>query len=108
MTPRTQRLRMRQLKFSFEAIYVEGTELKDADALSRAPHSQPTPSDASANDDVAFYGNNAMSNLSATSQKLKTIAKETKTDPLLLKVKYCINHEQPSTWKNCPTELRSF
>ena len=93
MTPRIQRLRMRLLRFSFEAIYVKGAELNDAEAFSRAPHSKPAPSDASANPDVAFYVNNVMSNLPKSSQKLKTITKEANSNPLLLKIKYCVNHE---------------
>ena len=45
LPPRIQRFRMRLMKYSFNIVHVPGKNLNCADALSRAPKSEPTTMD---------------------------------------------------------------
>ena len=55
LPPRIQRYRMRLMRYNFTISHVAGRELFTADALSRAPSSQPSPSDEELEDASSAY-----------------------------------------------------
>ena len=83
MSPRIQRLRMKLLRFSFTAKHVPGNLITDADAMSRAPVSQPTKEDEIAENDLNIYVNSIIKSMPATESRLNEIRKKIGEDELL-------------------------
>ncbi|KAK3738629.1 hypothetical protein RRG08_006727 [Elysia crispata] len=89
LPPRIQRFRLRLMRYNPEVVHVPGKQQVTADALSRAPASEPTESDIAFVDDTLLMVRQAIVNLPASSTKLQDIACQ-KTDPELKEVRnYC-------------------
>ena len=108
MTPRIQRMRMRLLKFSFAAEYVKGTELADADALSRAPWSQATKEDEIVEQEIAAHVDTVICNIPATEPRIEEIKHETRADAVLQELINMVHKGWPSTIRECPEAIRPF
>ena len=80
MSPRIQDMRMKLLKYTFTAQHVPGNQMEDADALSRAPHKQPSKEDVVANEEIAGYVNEIIKRMPVSTPYMKKIIEVTKTD----------------------------
>ena len=90
LPPRIQRFRLRLMRYNPDVVHVPGKQQVTADALSRAPASEPTESDIAFVDDTLLMGRQAIVNLPASSTKLQDIIACQKTDPELKEVRnYC-------------------
>ena len=90
LPPRIQRFRLRLMRYNPDVVHVPGKQQVTADALSRAPASEPTESDIAFVDDTLLMARQAIVNLPASSTKLQDIIACQKTDPELKEVRnYC-------------------
>ena len=65
------------MKFSIEARHIPGKDLKDADALSRAPWTGPVASNKIMEEEICYHVQTVMDNVPASKYRLETIVKET-------------------------------
>ena len=87
---RIQRFRMRLLRFTYTISHIPGKELTVADALSRAPVSNPAYNDTLFNKEVEAYVNLVLESLPATEKQLKRIKEAQAEDVVCSQVlKYC-------------------
>ena len=87
---RIQRFRMRLLRFTYTISHIPGKELTVADALSRAPVSNPTSADTQFNKEVDAYVNLVLESFPATEKQLKRIQEAQSADAVCSQVhKYC-------------------
>ena len=70
---RVQRFRLRMMRFEFSISYVPGKELLTADALSRAPATDPAPADLLLQQEADAYVSMVLQGLPATEQRLLEI-----------------------------------
>ena len=108
MSPRIQDMRMKLLPFSFTAQHVPGKDMEDADALSRAPHKQPTREDHIMNEEIACYVNEVVSQMPATTPYLTKIKRETKRDTDLQLLTSVMSTEWPKSRQLCPAPIQAF
>ena len=101
ITLRIQRMRMKLLKFDFHAEHIKGTDLTDADAMSRAPWSAPTKDDEIAEKEVIIHVATVISNIPATESRLAQIRAETLLDRNLQAVIKHIHQGWPQHKRNC-------
>ena len=101
MTPRIQRMQMKLLKFDFHAEHIKGTDLTDADAMSRAPWSAPTKDDEIAEKEVIIHVATVISNIPATESRLAQIRAETLLDRNLQAVIKHIHQGWPQYKRDC-------
>ena len=81
---------MRLLRFTYTISHIPGKELIVADALSRAPVSNPTAADTQFNTDVEAYVNSVLDSFPATEKQLKRIQNAQKGDAVCTQLcKYC-------------------
>ena len=73
LPPRIQPFRMRLMKYSFNIFHEPGKNLNCADALSRAPHSEPTTMDCALEEEGNLYVNYVFQALPATGKRLEEI-----------------------------------
>ncbi len=87
---RVQRFRMRMMRFSFTIGHVPGKSLISADALSRAPTSEPNPVDQQLQDESDAYIQAALQCLPATEKRLAEIQKSQEQDEVCQQIaSYC-------------------
>ena len=87
---RIQRFRMRLLRFTYTISHIPGKELTIADALSRAPVSDPTSTDTQFDKEVEAYVNLVLESFPATEKQLKRIQEAQIDDAVCTQVrKYC-------------------
>ena len=90
LPPKIQRFRLRLMRYNPDVVHVPGKQQVTADAVSRAPASEPTESDIAFVDDTLLMARQAIANLPASSTKLQDIIACQKTDPELKEVRnYC-------------------
>ena len=70
---RVQRFRMRLMRYRFTIYHVPGKSLITADALSRAPASDPTDGDHLLRDEVEAYVDIVLQSIPATEKRLDEI-----------------------------------
>ena len=70
---RIQRYRMRLMRFQYQVTHIPGSDLKIADALSRAPLPEITQTDKQLQQDADAYVAQVVQGLPATSEKLLEI-----------------------------------
>ena len=70
---RVQRFKIRLMRFTFSISHTPGKDLITADALSRAPCSEPSSDDERLQADVSAYVDSIVHNLPATSNRLEQI-----------------------------------
>ena len=81
---------MQFLRFTYTISHIPGKELTVADALSRAPVSNPTSADSQCNEDVEAYVNLVLESFLATEKQLKCIQNSQKEDTVCTQLcKYC-------------------
>jgi hypothetical protein len=102
MSPRIQRMRMTLLKYSFTAEHVKGSNMEDADALSRAPTQKPNQDDEIAEQETTTHVNTVIENMPATNTKLDQIRELSKNDSTLQELKTLINQGWPNQRQQCP------
>ena len=87
---RIQRFRMRLLRFTYTISHIPGKELTLADALSRAPVSDPTSADTQFSKEVEAYVNLVFESFPATEKQLKRIQEAQTADAVCTQLyKYC-------------------
>ena len=90
LPPRIQRFRMRLMKYSFNIVHVPGKNLNCADALSRAPNSDPTTMDCSLEEEGNLYVNYVFQTLPATGKRLEEIKAHLQEDEVCKQIMgYC-------------------
>ena len=89
---RILRMRLRMMRYAPSFKHVQGTHNQLADALSRAPHSQPTA------DDILFIEDleSAALNLFSTNHQIERIKSEQKNDEVLKEVIRCCQSGWPT------------
>ena len=73
LPPRILRFRLRVMRYAPEVKYVQGTNQTTADALSRAPTSEPTPEEITLIEEAEEFSKFAIDILPATEKRLKEI-----------------------------------
>lgn len=92
LPPRIQRFRLRLARFSPTVVHVSGKSQVVADALSRAPVTEPSEADINFTEEVEAAGQQTFSSLPATSQRINLIITHQKSDPELVEIrKFCSN-----------------
>ena len=87
---RVQRFRLRMMRFSFTISHVPGKSLAEADALSRAPCSDPVDEDTLLQQETAVYVNTVVQSLPATERQLERIRLHQEEDEVCQQVAaYC-------------------
>ena len=94
-------MRMSLMKFSIEARHIPGKDLKDADALSRAPWTGPVASDKIMEEEICYHVQTVMDNAPASKDRLETIVKETQKDEILQGVSKYIREGWPTSKRKC-------
>ena len=90
LPPRIQRFRMRLMKYSFNIVHVPGKNLNCADALSRAPNSEPTTVDRTLEEEGNLYVNYVFQTLPATGKRLEEIKAHLQEDEVCKQIMaYC-------------------
>uniref|UniRef100_A0A5S6QFE8 RNA-directed DNA polymerase n=1 Tax=Trichuris muris TaxID=70415 RepID=A0A5S6QFE8_TRIMR len=82
LPPRIQRFRMRLMRFNFSISYVPGKQLITADALSRAPVSQPSEMDEDLASEISTYAACVVASGHATENRLKQVAAHQREDEI--------------------------
>ena len=108
MSARIQRMRMQLLKFNFTAAYVKGSDLADADALSRAPVDQPTKQDELAEQDIAIHVEYVLQQMPASEKRLQEIKVASSKDRTLQKVIDYLKTGWPEQKKECDQETHPY
>ena len=108
MSPRIQRLRMKLLQYRFNTVYIRGKDNIDADALSRAPVSQPNKEDQLGKEDIECHVNLVIDQLPATPQRIKEIQKYTANDEQLAQLKQTMIRGWPKSVRECQPSIQPF
>ena len=91
MPPRIQRFRLRLMRYNPRVVHVAGKNQITADALSRAPVSDPDPADVDLIDNTTAFAKQTIEILPATTHKLQEIRKAQKADDVLHQAReHCI------------------
>ena len=77
---RVQRFRLRLMRFQFSISHVPGKSLTTADALSRAPSSEPLEGNKLRQDEADVYANMVVKALPATERRIKQIQQHQEKD----------------------------
>ena len=99
---------MKLLRYSFTAHHVPGVKMKDADALSRAPHSQPTKEDLAMVDEISCHVNEVIKQMPSTTPYLQKVKNATEKDDVLQKFKSVMQTGWPKSKQLCPESVKSF
>ena len=99
---RILRFRLRLMRFAPKVKYVQGVQQKTADALSRAPTSEPTKEDLRFIEEVEEFKDSVIRNLPATDQRLQSIKKAQETDAVCTQVKAYVKEGWPSIMPSMP------
>ena len=87
---RVQRFRLRMMRFDFTISHVPGKSLLVADALSRAPSTDPVDSDILLQLETSAYVNSVVQNLPASTRQLERIKQHQEEDEVCRQVAaYC-------------------
>ena len=108
MSPRIQRLRMKLLQYRCNTVYIRGKDNIDADALSRAPVSQPNKEDQLGEEDIECHVNLVIDQLPATPQRIKEIQKHTANDEQLAQLKQTMIRGWPKSVRECQPIIQPF
>ena len=108
MSPRIQSMRMMLLKHSFTASHVPGAKMEDADALSRAPHRQPTSSDAKMDEEISCHIAEVITNMPASSPYLERVKKATEEDDELQFLLQTMQEGWPTSKHLCKDSVQQF
>jgi len=108
LSPRIQRMKMTLLPYTFTAEHVKGIDLKDADALSRAPTEQPNQQDQLAEQEIMHQVSAVIQSMPTTSRKLEEIRQQSETDTELITLRKVMNNGWPNSMQECPLEVRPF
>ena len=108
MSPRIQAMRMKQMKYSFTAEYVKGTDLQDADAFSRAPTEQPSTKDVLTEDDISAHVSAVITNMPASTNKIQQIKQQVTKDETLQLVINTMTQGWPPTRAECNQLVKPF
>ena len=108
MSPRIQDMRMKLMKYNLTAEHVPGKDLEDADALSRAPHQQPSQADIKTQEEINCYVRMVVENMPATTQYLEKVKRETLKDEVLQKLQKVMDEGWPKSKQECTKEVRPY
>ena len=90
MPPRVQRFRLRLMRYNYNVKHVEGKTQTTADALSRAPVSEPDKAAINLLTDVSVHVEKCIETLPESSRKIQEIKEVQHSDPETAKViQYC-------------------
>ena len=104
---RVQRFRLRMMRFSFSISHVPGKDMVVADALSRAPTSDPTSTDQLLKEEAAAYVRVVLSSLPATENRTAEIRECQAQDSVCREVMLYCQTEWPES-KSISEAVRPF
>ena len=107
MSPRIQDMRMKLLKYTFTAHHVPGAKMEDADALSRAPHQQPTADDT-LDEDVLCHVKAVIEQMPASTPYLEKVKKATEKDATHQQLLTTMKNNWPKSKQQCPLNIQPF
>ena len=108
LSPRLQKLRMRLLKYNFTVQYVKGSDMIDADALSRNPASKPSKNDELAEIEIENHISQIIEMLPASNKKINEIVEETRKDTNLQELIQIMKSGWPNNKNNLKATLKQF
>ena len=108
MSPRIQSMRMRLMKYSFEAEHCPGKDLVDVDAFSRAPTQLPKEEELFAERDVECHVMAALEQMPASDSRLEEIRSKTCEDETLVELTKIISHGWPAEKKDCSESIKPY
>ena len=107
LPPRIQRFRLKMMRYAPKVIHVPGKQQIIADALSRAPSSEPNDADIALIAEVEAYASHVVNALPATQQRLQTITNAQQADEECRQIiDYC-QHGWPAYMPSLPL-LRQY
>ena len=101
LSPRIQEMRMKLLKYTFTAHHIPGSKMEDADALSRAPHSQPTSEDQLIDEEISCHLNAVVHRMPVSNSYMKKLQVETKADEVIKAVIKTMSEGWPTSKQLC-------
>ena len=108
MSPRIQEMRMKLLRYTFTADHVPGAKMEDADALSRAPHEQPTDADIMMDEEISCHVNEVIKRMPATTAYIDKVKRTTASDKELQKLGEIMMRGWPKSKQLCPEVVQPF
>ena len=108
LSPRIQDMRMKLLKYTLTAHHVPGAKMEDADALSRAPHRQPTSDDQIADEEISCHLNEVVHRMPVSNSYMKKVKEETKRDETLQQVIKVMGEGWPKSKQACPEVVQPY
>ena len=96
LPPRIQRIRMRLMRFNYDISHTAGKDLHTADALSRAPVSLHSKSDAKLSKEIVKYAECLHAYIPATDARLDQVRNKQSQDPVCSLLKQYVSKEWPS------------
>ena len=108
LSPRIQNMRIKLLKYTFQAHHIPGTKMEDADALSRAPHRQPIQEDLEVDEEISCHINQVINRMPVSTSYMKKVRAETKKDETLKQVIEIMKEGWPKSRQLCPEIVQPF
>jgi hypothetical protein len=99
---RILRFRLRLMRYSPEVKYVQGVHHNTADALSRAPVSEPTKADLNLVEEAEEFKDEVIRNLPASDIRLQQIREAQEKDAVCAQVKEYVDQGWPAIMPNTP------
>ena len=108
VSPRMQSMRMRLMKYSFEAKHCPGKDLVDVDAFSRAPTQLPKEEELYAERDVECHVMAVLQQMTASDSQLEEIRSKSCEDETLIELTNVISSGWPAEAKDCPESIKPY
>ena len=106
--PRLQRLKMKLLPYSFNTVWIKGSDHKAADALSRSPVDQPNDDDLICEKSIELHVKATFADYSLKDVKLESIILEQSKDSVLCKLSDYVMNGWPSNFDQCDSVLKPY
>ena len=101
-SPRIQSMRMRLMKYSFEAKHCPGKDLVDVDAFYSAPIQLPKEEELYAERDVECHVMAVLKQMPESDSRLEEIESKSYEDETLVELTKTISSGWPAEKKDCP------
>ena len=108
LSPRLQSMRMTLLKYGFEAEYIPGKQLIDADAFSRAPLEFTADDFPDIANQANKHINTVIEQIHVSNERIEEIKRNTKIDSVLSKVRLSIEQGWPNSKNECDTDIKPY
>ena len=108
VSPRIQSMRMKLMKYSFEAKHCLGKDLVDVDAFSRAPTQLPKEEELYAERDEECHVMAVRRQMPASVSRLEEIRSKLCEDETLAELTKIINNGWPAEKKDCSESFKPY